>query len=378
VVVDDGSADPGEVARLARRAGARLVRHEQARGPAAARNSGLSVAATPLVCFVDSDVVPETGWLAGLRRHFDDPAVAAVAPRVVALDDDARGGWVSRYEAARSSLDMGPVAAAVRPHGRVPYVPGATLLARHTLLGEGFDEAMTVAEDVDLVWRLVARGWRVRYEPAALVRHDHRTGATSWLARRAFYGTGAAPLARRHGGSAAPMVLTSWTAALSGVVLAQRRWSAPAAGLLCGMATARTAYRMHGDAAAWRTAATATGIGIGAVGRQTAAALTRHYWPLTVALAVVSRRARRALLVAAVAEGLADHRRARPALDPVRHLMARRLDDLAYGTGLWWGAARGRSVRALLPRWRIRTPAPPDPPAGRHRDVPEPVVRDGR
>jgi hypothetical protein len=34
---------------------------------------------------------------------------------------------------------------------------------------------------------------------------------------------------------------------------------------------------------------------------------------------------------------------------PVRFAVARRLEDLAYGTGLWWGAARARDPRALLP-----------------------------
>jgi len=34
---------------------------------------------------------------------------------------------------------------------------------------------------------------------------------------------------------------------------------------------------------------------------------------------------------------------------PVRFIVARRLDDLAYGAGLWWGALRSRSPRALLP-----------------------------
>lgn len=30
--------------------------------------------------------------------------------------------------------------------------------------------------------------------------------------------------------------------------------------------------------------------------------------------------------------------------------MARRLDDLAYGAGSWWGAVRARLIRVLVPR----------------------------
>jgi len=44
----------------------------------------------------------------------------------------------------------------------------------------------------------------------------------------------------------------------------------------------------------------------------------------------------------------------RPDLDPVRFAIARRLDDLAYGYGVWRSAIRGRSLAALLPDLRRR------------------------
>ena len=121
--------------------------------------------------------MPLPGWLGRLRRHLDDPAVGLVgSPRARrrARPDDS---WLCRYEAARSSLDLGATPGPVQPLGRVAYLPSAALLARGSGLGPGagFDERMHVAEDVDLVWRLHAAGWRVRYEPAAAVRHDHRT-----------------------------------------------------------------------------------------------------------------------------------------------------------------------------------------------------------
>ena len=109
IVVDDGSADPEAVRTAA--GTARLLRHELARGPAAARNAGLAVATTPLVAFLDSDVLPTPGWLPPLLAHLADPAVALVAPRIVALGPI--DGWLARYEAVRSSLDLGPDPAAI-------------------------------------------------------------------------------------------------------------------------------------------------------------------------------------------------------------------------------------------------------------------------
>ncbi len=357
VVVDDGSRDPAALAQVVGAAGARLAVHDVNRGPAAARNTGLATATTPFVAFVDSDVVPVRGWLAALRRHLDDPAVAAVGPRVRGLTGapGAEPGWVERYEAARSSLDLGPAPAGVRPHGRVAYLPSATLLVRRSAwlddLG-GFDESLRVAEDVDAVWRACAAGWRARYEPCSVVRHEHRTVTSAWLRRRAFYGTGAALLAQRHGSAVAPAVLTPWTAALTVAALAQRRWSLPVLGLVGAAGVASTARRLGDAEHPVRTAATVHLVGAVATAHQTAGLLTRHHWPLALVAAGVSRRARRALVVAAVGQGLVDHRRVRPDLDPARYVLALRLDDLAYGSGLWLGALRARSPAALLPRWR--------------------------
>jgi mycofactocin system glycosyltransferase len=333
-----------------------IVRFDRNRGPAAARNAGLARVRTPYVAFVDSDVEPVPGWLGTLRRHLEDPAVALAAPRVLGREAVAGDSWLERYEQARSSLDLGPEPAVVRVHGPVSYVPGACLVGRVDALvtggGDGFDEAMRAGEDVDLVWRLGRDGWAVRYAPEARVRHDHRTRPGEWLRRKAFYGTSAADLAARHGDAVAPLVLAPWSLALTVAMLAQRRWSLPVAAVAAGAAAAGAARKLERSEHPLRAAATLTVEGVVATAWQTCSALTRHYWPLAVAAAVGSRRARRALLVAAVAEGIADHRRRGAGLDPLRYVAAHRLDDAAYGVGLWAGAMRARSTAALVPAWR--------------------------
>jgi len=361
VVVDDGSTDPAPVAAVAGRAGATVLRHPRSRGPAAARNAGLATATTPLVAFLDSDVVPEPGWLAPLLAGFADPAVGLVAPRIVALAPVT--GWLPTYEAVRSSLDLGPDPALVVPRSRVAYVPSAALLVRRHAVGEGFDEQMRVAEDVDLVLRLHRAGWRLRYEPAARVAHDHRTTVGAWWLRKAYYGTGAAPLALRHHAAVPPMVVSPWSAAAGGLVMLGR----PLAALgVCVVAAERLARRLQKMLHPRATAARL--IGLAAVGAlaQTADAMTRHYWPLTALACLFSARARRTVVTVAVAGGVVDwwrhrHRDARVRPGLAGYVLARRLDDLAYGAGLWWGAVRHRTVEPLRPV----SSAPARPPLGR-------------
>ncbi len=369
VVVDDGSADPGPVARAVARAvgdvatepgttpAVRVVRHDRSRGPGAARATGVAASSAPFVAFVDADVRLDDGWLDILGDHLTDPTVGAVAPRVRARDS-AAPGWLASYEATRSPLDMGPQAAPVRPGSRVPYVPTAAVLVRRTALDAvgGFDPDLRVGEDVDLVWRLHRAGWRVRYEPAATATHPSRSTVGSWLRQRATYGTSAAALAARHGAAVAPARgLSGWSALAWGAVVAGH----PVLGAAVGAATtAALVPKLRGLDDPVGEAVRIAGPGHIWAGRAVAEALRRPWWPLAATLALTHRRSRAALAAAAVLPPLADWWTTRPPLDPARYVALRLADDVAYGTGVWIGCVRTRSARALLPSFS----GPLDPP----------------
>jgi mycofactocin system glycosyltransferase len=349
IVVDDGSADPAAIAAVAAAAGASLIRRPGNGGAGAARNTGAAVVATPLVAFVDSDCVPRPGWLEPLLRHFADPAVGAVAPRIVAHEQYT--SWLGRYEGASSALDMGPREGAVSPGARVPYVPTAALVVRMAALGRGFAADIRTGEDVDFVWRLAASGWRVRYEPGAVVGHQHRIRLGPWFRRRVHYGTSAAVLESRHPGAVRPLYLSRWTAAawLAGAA------GSPAAGAaITGTATALLARRLAarssgGSWTAWRLAARLAGGGTLAAVRPIGSAISRAWWPAAVPVAVLVPRLRAPLAAVVLAPPLLDWAERRPPLDPASYVAIRLLSDAAYSIGLWLGCARSRDLRALLP-----------------------------
>ncbi|MGH3281782.1 MAG: mycofactocin biosynthesis glycosyltransferase MftF, partial [Trebonia sp.] len=209
IVVDDASADPAAIGRIAAVRGATVLHRLVNGGPGTARNTGLRAAGTEFVAFLDSDCVPEPGWLRRLLPHFADPAVGAVAPRIVPHENGK--GWLARYEGASSTLDMGVRPSIVRPGARVSYVPGAALVVRRAAAGDGFRDGMYVGEDVDFIWRLARAGWRVRYEPRAVMGHDHRVALRAWFSRRVDYGTSAAALEELHPGSVRPLYASWWT-----------------------------------------------------------------------------------------------------------------------------------------------------------------------
>ncbi|WP_433192733.1 mycofactocin biosynthesis glycosyltransferase MftF [Nocardia sp. CA-107356] len=325
VVVDDGSSVPLSEA---------TVRHRASRGPAAARNAGWRTARTPLIAFLDSDTIPDPGWLDAVLPLFGDSSVAAVAPRIRALP----AGPVGRYEVHRSSLDMGPDPATVRHDGRVRYVPTAALVVRRSALEsiDGFDESLRFGEDVDLVWRLLATGKTVRYQPFSIVRHEPRPTVRAWLRQQYDYGTSAAPLAARHPGRLGCAHLPKVFAAQCALVLTGHPAVAAAAGILDA---GRSAHRLHRHGIPARAALGIAGTGQFALIRQAADALRRVWWPP----ALLSRRGRTVLAAALLSAAAADLARGR---NPCPGIAA----DLAYGVGVWAGCLRHRTAEPLLPQ----------------------------
>lgn len=351
VVADDGSARPDLIAEVCSRRGAQLVALDRNLGPAAARNAGLAAAKTPFVVFIDSDVVITVDAVRQLLKHFHDPKVGAVAPRILALESNT--GWIGRYEAVRSSLDRGQQSALVKPRSAVSWIPSAVLAVRVESLQGGFDESMRVGEDVDLIWRLIDSSWRVRYDADIMARHDHRTTFRHWFRRKAFYGEGADLLAARHGQKVAPAVLSPASTGILLAALAQRRWSLPMIGVLTGVTAVRLRMNLERSGSPRLLSAELAAEGTVASLSQGMALLLRHWWPLTAVGSVFSKRVRRAVLVCAVLDAAVEYYRLSPGMTKSSFALARRLDDIAYGVGVWRGAIRGRSTRALVPDLRF-------------------------
>ena len=345
VVVDDGSRDAQAIAAVTREGGARVVHNGISAGPAGARNAGAAATIAPLVAFLDSDTRPDPGWLAPLLGHFEDARTAAVAPRIGV---PAGRGALAAYEAVRSPLDLGSAPGVVGPGGRIGFVPAAALVVRRAAFVQtgGFDVTLRVGEDVDLVWRLAAAGWTVRYEPTARVEHPHRDAGAAWLGQRVAYGASAGALARHHPGRLHHVIVPTWALAPWLLAAAGRPRGALLGGAVStGVLAARLPALPEAPVQMLAVAAAAQL----RVGRQLLDAAWRAYPPFVFAAAGRSRRARRIAAAALTVSIAADWAQRRPRLDPVRFGVLRTADDLAYATGVWLGCLRARTVGPLVP-----------------------------
>ncbi|MBI5088937.1 MAG: mycofactocin biosynthesis glycosyltransferase MftF [Actinobacteria bacterium] len=347
IVIDDASSRP-----LAAPTGTdvEVVRLPVNVGPGAARNAGLELVDTAFVAFVDTDVMIDERALLDLLGHFDDPRVALVAPRIRPLDGP---GPLVEFERWHSPLDRGAEPGRIAAATRVSFVPAAVVVCRTAALRAigGFDPALRVGEDVDLVWRLDESGYRCRYEPTISAQHRVRPALRSWLRQRVAYGSSSAPLARRHPGALAPLRMSGWSAGVWAAVGAGFPVTGGAIGIGTAVALARKLQAIP-KSESFRLAVT----GHAHAGRLVASTITRVWWPVAALLALVSRRARRALVAALVVPATIDWLTQRPALHPARYVALRALDDMAYGVGVWSGAIRERSAEVLLPSFESWPP----------------------
>jgi hypothetical protein len=209
---------------------------------------------------------------------------------------------------------------------------------------------------VDLIWRLSAHGWRVRYQPSATVSHPVRAGFAPWLGQRYQYGRSAAPLAARHPRAVAPVVVSPWTAAAWALAVSGHPGMGSGVAAAAGVALVR---RAGGDRVATRTLATLALRGSARGGAALADATRRAWLPPAVAVSALATRFGRrgpalALGAALVAPPLVEWVRSRPdqlGLGPWAAL--RLIDDLAYQTGVWAGVIETRRGGALLPDYRL-------------------------
>jgi GT2 family glycosyltransferase len=199
IVVDDHSDPPVTEAFAGHRIPrmVRIIRCEENRGRAGARNVGLRAASADVIVMLDDDMEVVPGFLeAHLHLH-------RIHPRAVVLGKIAAAPELGRDPFLRYLDSRGPEKVpAGAPVPSKYFVTGNCSLPL-TALDEvgGFDEGFTFygGEDTELGIRLGKAGFEILYEPAALAHHMDVAGIDRLCERLGAYGREALPeMVRRH------------------------------------------------------------------------------------------------------------------------------------------------------------------------------------
>lgn len=208
IVVDNASRDA--TPRILEGYRHRLtILHERVRGPAAARNTGLRHATGDAVAFTDSDCVVDPHWLRHLVAPLREPAVGIVGGRNLVRRPCTRIAEFGEriHDHRRAIQDLRP-----------PYAITMNWASpRADLHKVGlFNPRLLRCSDVDLAFRLVEAGYRLVYEPNAIIYHRNRSTvlALMWEGyRHGYYAVPVRELHRRFLSTYAPDVQTrgSWS-----------------------------------------------------------------------------------------------------------------------------------------------------------------------
>jgi glycosyltransferase involved in cell wall biosynthesis len=204
IVIDDGSGDATASVMGDRSAKnyALTFRSQPNAGPGQARNHGVSLAAGRYVLFIGDDTVPERRFLAEHARVHrdaqDDPLTACLGytgwpagERVTAFMD-----YINDY-----GLQFGYKL--IRDGEIVPFnffYTSNISLDREVLGDAPFDTTFPAAawEDIELAFRLDARGLKIRYNGRAVTRHYHPMTVDSFARRQYTVGRSGAIFYRKH------------------------------------------------------------------------------------------------------------------------------------------------------------------------------------
>jgi glycosyltransferase involved in cell wall biosynthesis len=180
--------------------GVRYIREDRP-GLDVARNRALREARHDVVAFTDDDARADREWLRALSRNFADPLVLCVTGLTLAaeLETPAQESFERQSPFGRGFTRRVFDATNHNPLQAGPMGAGVNMAVRREEVLRrlnGFDDALDAGTptqsggDHDLFTRVLSAGFRIVYDPAAVVWHRHRREWRDLRKTLQGYGTG--------------------------------------------------------------------------------------------------------------------------------------------------------------------------------------------
>jgi O-antigen biosynthesis protein len=190
IVINDGSTDATPA--IAAEFDVKLISTPN-QGLSAARNLGASAAKGEIISYIDDDAIPDPDWLLYLANSFYHTSYAAVGgPNIAPNNVSFIANCVDHSPGSPSHVLVTDMEA--------EHIPGCNFSIRKTALDQlgGFDPQFRAAgDDVDLCWRIVDAGWKIGFNPGAMVLHHRRRTIRSYWKQQFGYGKAEALLERK-------------------------------------------------------------------------------------------------------------------------------------------------------------------------------------
>ncbi|MDD5681679.1 MAG: glycosyltransferase [Candidatus Omnitrophica bacterium] len=173
----------------------RVIKETRA-GLSYARNTGVQEASAPIIAFTDDDMIVDNYWLSAIAETFDDKDVIGVFGYTKGATEDyyistKTETSVCDYRDTSTLWEMG--------HGNNMAFRREALIDIGLFDAElGAGSRYQAAEDTDLFYRMLQKGWLLRYQPAARATHYGHLHEEDTVKKIEQYDTGAAAFAAKY------------------------------------------------------------------------------------------------------------------------------------------------------------------------------------
>ncbi len=204
VVVDNHSTDKTkDVVRDVIKRSPVSVRyvHEKEIGLSHARNRGIRESSGEIIAFIDDDAIADYRWIESLLSSYKEKDIVCVGGKALLKWPERfiRPNWLNRrLEPFLSGFDLGlEKETEVRGISKIPYGVNISF-RREVLLKNPFsirlgrtDKRLYGGEETELCLRLIQQGWKIVYNPKAVVHHivpEARTEQSYFIQRALDWG----------------------------------------------------------------------------------------------------------------------------------------------------------------------------------------------
>ena len=163
-------------------------------GPATARNKGIQESRGELIAFTDADCVPSPSWISLLVKNFTDTKIAVVAGSYGIINRENSLAMSIHREIRFRHLHLMP---------KFPKSFGSyNFCAKRNILVDlgGFDTTYRFAsgEDNDLSYKILKAGYKIYFDPDAIVDHHHPDEVWGYLKSQFRHGFWRAKMYKDH------------------------------------------------------------------------------------------------------------------------------------------------------------------------------------